>query len=121
MLLCGSLLAALTGCGGDTASAAAPSADFSGSSAAASIEPSAPIQSAESQDSAAPAASIQESIQEEPEISVPYPLTDSGYTFTCWTTYGPGMEDYLSQIGTFPVFQKAQEVTGVGIEFIPCN
>lgn len=31
------------------------------------------------------------------------------------------MEDYLSQIGTFPVFQKAQEVTGVGIDFIPCD
>ena len=117
MLLCGSLLAALTGCGGGTTSSAA----FSGSSAAVPVEPSAPIQSAEAKNSAAPVASIQESIQEEPEISVSYPLTDSGYTFTCWTTYGPGMEDYLSQIGTFPVFQKAQEVTGVGIEFIPCD
>lgn len=64
---------------------------------------------------------MEESTAEEPEITVSYPLTDSGYTFTCWTTYGPGMEDYLSQIGTFPVFQKAQEVTGVGIEFIPCD
>lgn len=58
---------------------------------------------------------------EMPEISVSYPLTDSGYTFSCWTTYGPGMEDYLSQVGSFPAFIKAEEVTGVGIEFIPCD
>lgn len=121
MLLCGSLLAALTGCGGGTTSAAVSSGDSTGSSAAASVAPSAPIQSTAESEASAPAASISESIQEEPEISVSYPLTDTGYTFTCWTTYGPGMEDYLSQIGTFPVFQKAQEVTGVGIEFIPCD
>lgn len=121
MLLCGSLLAALTGCGGGTTSAAASSGDSTGSSAAASVAPSAPLQSTAESEASAPAASISESIQEEPEISVSYPLTDTGYTFTCWTTYGPGMEDYLSQIGTFPVFQKAQEVTGVGIEFIPCD
>ena len=65
-----------------------------------------------------PASSVEAEL---PEISVSYPLTDSGYTFSCWTTYGPGMEDYLSQIGTFPAFLKAEEVTGVGIEFIPCD
>lgn len=65
-----------------------------------------------------PASSVE---AEMPEISVSYPLTDSGYTFSCWTTYGPGMEDYLSQVGSFPAFIKAEEVTGVGIEFIPCD
>ena len=119
MVLCGCLLAALTGCGGGTTA----SSKGESTASAGAAESAAPVQSVPEQTSevTASAVSAEESAMEEPEISVSYPLTDSGYTFTCWTTYGPGMEDYLSQIGTFPVFQKAQEVTGVGIEFIPCD
>lgn len=118
MMLCGSLLAALTGCSGSTTviSSRGESETASPTAAPESVSPG---QSVAEQPEAA--VSVEESTAEEPEITVSYPLTDSGYTFTCWTTYGPGMEDYLSQIGTFPVFQKAQEVTGVGIEFIPCD
>ena len=43
---------------------------------------------------------------EAPEIVVEYPLTTDGYIFTCWTTYGPGMEDYLIQINGFPAFNR---------------
>lgn len=118
MMLCGSLLAALTGCGGSTTAISSQGESETASPTAAS-ESVSPVQSVAEQPEAS--VSVEESTAEDPGITVSYPLTDSGYTFTCWTTYGPGMEDYLSQIGTFPVFQKAQEVTGVGIEFIPCD
>ena len=118
MMLCGSLLAALTGCSGST-TVISSQGESETASPTAAPESVSPGQSVAEQPEAA--VSVEESTAEEPEITVSYPLTDSGYTFTCWTTYGPGMEDYLSQIGTFPVFQKSQEVTGVGIEFIPCD
>ena len=47
MLLCGSLLAALTGCSGGTTSSAASSGDSLGSSTAVPMKPSAPIQNSE--------------------------------------------------------------------------
>ena len=118
-MLCLSMLLALAACGGETADSAALAAPEESAAAAASAEAPVTVPEAPETVSAAEPASVAE--PELPEITVEYPLTDSGYTFTCWTTYGPGMEDYLSRIGTFPVYEKAEEITGVGIEFIPCD
>ena len=127
LLLTLGLILGLAACGGSAQSATEPADSASETVSAEEIaeEPAEePVQQTEGQETSTEI-STEESAEpeepEEPEITVEYPLTDSGYTFSCWTTYGPGMEDYLSKIGTFPVFEKAQEITGIGIEFIPCD
>lgn len=122
LLLCLSVLLALGACGNEPTSAPsspAETAEISQASTEMSEKPAPTPEDSTLEDSTMEGTSNLES--EEPRIVVEYPLTTDGYTFTCWTTYGPGMEDYLSQIGSFPVFEKAEEITGVGIEFIPCD
>ncbi len=115
------MLVALCACGGSESSAAPASETVEEASEPVAAAPEAAEEPAPAEEaSAAEPGSLVEA-PEEPEIYVEYPLTDDGYTFTCWTTYGPGMEDYLSQVDVLPAFQKAEEVTGVGIEFIPCD
>lgn len=114
LLLCLSMILALAACGGDPTASTVSSVPETEQPSVAPVPVEEPAE-----------ASVEEaSSAEDLEVEIPtveYPLTDSGYTFTCWTTYGPGMEDYLSQVGVFPAFAKAEEITGVGIEFIPCD
>jgi len=131
LALCLTILLSLCACGGSAS--AVPDSTDSEPTEAAALEVVEEVQpeleeAPDTEPTQTSAQEAEETLEEasaeedrEPEITVEYPLTTSGYTFTCWTTYGPGMEDYLSQIGTFPVFEKAEEITGVGIEFIPCD
>lgn len=122
LLLCLSLILALGACGSPPASSApAPEPEATEAPKPAETPAEAPAEPETPEAPAEEPSAVEAAEPEEPEIVVEYPLTTDGYSFTCWTTYGPGMEDYLSQIGSFPVFEKAEEVTGVGIEFIPCD
>ena len=121
LLLVLTMLMALCACGGNTTSETAEESASSAAEAVVSEAEEAPevVEEVPAEDVSTEEVSVVE--EAAPEIVVEYPLTTDGYTFTCWTTYGPGMEDFLSQVDALPAYEKATAVTGVGIEFIPCD
>ncbi len=126
LLLAICLLGALTACGTEPGSAAAPSTSSASAPAPENAEATAPAEQAPVEDSVAePVDSALEAAGTDTytgaisaaDSSISYPIADAGITLTFWSPFNstmPGIYDYITDI---PAVAAISEATGVNIDW----
>lgn len=113
LLLCLSLLLALTACGSTTASEAAPTSSAPEEEVSA---PAAPEVQEEAPEIQKEPSVVEESIVEEEPIVIEYPLFDQLQTYSIWMGTAPDLTEVVNNMDEFVIFRELQKITNVGWE-----